>query len=357
MTLHIFNPDHDLALAANQTQYTAPHAGRQLRADLGWIPALWASAGDRVLVENVEGAREQARRVGHYARDVEFVTLRDLTTVEVPLSVSPWGWNRTLRHQLRSTDNRNMLVPSDGQLSFIRQVSCRKWAATHLLPRIVKTDGRLVGKAEYVTDLASVEEHGLPMVLKAPWSSSGRGVRYIDGELTEAGRNWIRNVIDQQGGIMVEPYYNKVKDFGMEFSVDEDGVVNYLGLSLFATRNGAYLGNVLATEEAKREVLTRYVASDLIDALIRKISTVMRMALKRKYTGLFGVDMMVVRQDNRYMVHPCVELNLRRTMGHVALALTPKPTEPQRLMQIYYDGNHYHLRILQTGENLLNIEI
>ena len=357
MTLHIFNPDHDLALAANQSQYTAPHAGRQLRADLGWIPALWASEGDKVLVENVEGAREQARRAGRYVRNVEFVTLRDVASWDAPIDVSPWGWNRALRHQLKSLGSRHLAMASEGQLSFIHQVSCRKWAARHLRARIVKSDERLVGRADYVTELAAVEDSPRPMVLKAPWSSSGRGVRYVTEELTEAGRNWVGNVIAQQGGIMVEPYYNKVKDFGMEFSIDRDGVVSYLGLSLFATRNGAYLGSVLATEEAKREMLAQYVAPDLIDALIRRTRYVMRAALKRKYVGPFGVDMMVIRQDGRYVVNPCVELNLRRTMGHVALALTPKPTEPQRLMRIGYDGSHYHLRIQTTGENLLDISI
>ena len=52
MTLHIFNPEHDIALAANLSNFTAPHAGRQLRHDLGFLPALWAAEGDSVLVEN-----------------------------------------------------------------------------------------------------------------------------------------------------------------------------------------------------------------------------------------------------------------------------------------------------------------
>ena len=32
--LHLFNPEHDIALAANLAHFTAPLAGRQLRADL-----------------------------------------------------------------------------------------------------------------------------------------------------------------------------------------------------------------------------------------------------------------------------------------------------------------------------------
>ena len=63
MKLHIFNPEHDLALASNLSNFTAPHAGRQLRADLGYIPALWAKDDDYVLVENVEQANKAYGRL------------------------------------------------------------------------------------------------------------------------------------------------------------------------------------------------------------------------------------------------------------------------------------------------------
>ncbi len=39
MTLHVFNPEHDIALAYDNKYFTAPHAGRQLRYDLEYLPA------------------------------------------------------------------------------------------------------------------------------------------------------------------------------------------------------------------------------------------------------------------------------------------------------------------------------
>ena len=39
MTLHVFNPEHDIALAYDNKYFTAPHAGRQLRHDLDYLPA------------------------------------------------------------------------------------------------------------------------------------------------------------------------------------------------------------------------------------------------------------------------------------------------------------------------------
>ena len=75
MKLHIFNPDHDLALAANQKIFTAPHAGRLLRGDLSFIPALWADDGDLVLVDDIDNARDKVRHLCGYENQdrVEFV--------------------------------------------------------------------------------------------------------------------------------------------------------------------------------------------------------------------------------------------------------------------------------------------
>ena len=94
MKLHIFNPEHDIALAANLSNYTAPHVGRQLRSELGFIPALWADDGDFVLVDDVPAAIEHIRHVRKYAADVLFVTLNDLTQfagfTPGELIVCPW---------------------------------------------------------------------------------------------------------------------------------------------------------------------------------------------------------------------------------------------------------------------------
>ena len=55
MILHVFNPEHDIALASNLSNFTAPHAGRQLRYDLGFLPALWAEDGDIIKIDLSKG--------------------------------------------------------------------------------------------------------------------------------------------------------------------------------------------------------------------------------------------------------------------------------------------------------------
>ena len=140
---------------------------------------------------------------------------------------------------------------------------------------------------------------------------------------------------------MAEPYYEKVKDFGMEFDVTDEGV-RYLGLSLFHTSNGAYTGNVLASEVTKRNMLSHYIPVSLLDEVKEKISHV---ASLKNYRGPFGVDMMIVRDNTQLKLHPCVEINLRRTMGHVALALSSLDDDISKVMRIDYEDNNYKLRI------------
>ena len=52
--------------------------------------------------------------------------------------------------------------------------------------------------------------------------------------------------------------------------------------------------------------------------------------------------MMVVSPSK---LHPCVEINLRRTMGHVALSLSPTDDDIVRVMRIDYSENNYLLKI------------
>lgn len=343
-TLHIFNPEHDIALASNLANFTAPHAGRRLRADLGWLPAIWAKEGDAVLVDNVDCLRKVWARLRHRVGrgDVHFVDKASLSKLDID-TVEPWGWDLALRaFLLRQGVN---VVPSEDTIAEIRRLSHRQTAAG-LLQVLREIDGT-IGEAHFVTSLdeviALMAEFG-QVVVKAPWSSSGRGVRFLNAMADESQRRWLQNIISVQGGIMVEPYYKKVKDFGMEFVATADGIY-YQGLSLFHTKNGAYTGNILASEQTKRDLMSRYISVGLLDTVCNRITSTLDLG---DYQGPFGIDMMIVGGR----LHPCVEINLRRTMGHVALSMLPTGTEDiVKVMRIVYDGRSYKLKINNNETN------
>ena len=368
MRLHIFNPEHDIALAADLERFTAPHAGRQMRASLGFLPAFWAEDGDLVLVDEKEAAAEAVRHMKGYAADVTFVDTADLahTDLTALTAIEPWGWDKTLCFQLaKADDGLRRLMPSADRLRLIRQASSRRFAAEHLLPELTRLDPRLTGESRYcetAEEVAELLRRNGRSVVKAPWSCSGRGVRYVDDALDAHGLGWLRNVMGQQGGVTVEPMYQKVMDFGMEFCIggghEAAEHVSYCGLSLFDTAHGTYCGSILATEADKRRMLSRNVDLSLLDRVTERIKELLAGHLAGFYTGPLGIDMMVVAGSgdgsDGYLLHPCVELNLRRTMGHVALALSPDEFGPRKLMRITYGSGKYKMRITTTGENLLN---
>ena len=347
-TLHIFNPEHDIALASNLTNFTAPHAGRQLRNDLGFLPALWAEEGDVVLVESVEGAERAYKRLRSKLGRARclFVDKSQLPRLDLQ-HVSPWGWDPALCAQLRRWGVSSQLLPATDHLETVRQLSHRRTSA-HLLPLLQMES--TVGQAFECTkteQVAALREQYGQIVVKAPWSSSGRGVRFDENAA------WVAHVIAHQGSVMVEPYYNKVKDFGMEFTATRQGL-RYEGLSLFQTKNGAYTGNVLATEQVKRVSISRYVSLDLLDTVRDRILSTLSLG---SYQGPFGVDMMLVSSTPEATtpaascsLHPCVEINLRRTMGHVALDIERlyNPTQDDDIrgvMRVIFNGNNYQLKI------------
>ncbi len=344
-TLYIFNPEHDLALAANLANFTSPHAGRKLRADLGFLPALWAGEDDYILVENVEQAVKAYGRLraktGSGPR--RFVDKSQLARININ-KVEPWGWDLALRSFLLRYGVD--VVPSEEEIGVIRDLSHRKHAVNLLQQlRMPGTTG-VSSCVNSLTEITQMLDEFGHIVVKAPWSSSGRGVRFIEGQLNDYQSRWIQNVIDKQGSVVVEPYYRKVKDFGMEFESDGMGKVRYLGLSLFHTKNGAYTGNLIATEEEKREALSAYIPGDLLKSVTEIICDRLGKQYAGKYQGLFGIDMMVVSTDEKdgFLLHPCVEINLRRTMGHVALSIPPFADGFARVMQIVLTDK-YRIRV------------
>ena len=362
MTIHIFNPEHDIALASGLSNFTAPHAGRQLRHDLGFLSVVWTKPGDVILVDDADLAERAYRRLAfrlhsllgndrlYGNRQIFLSWNRPLPAVKAD-SISAWGWNSALKAALLRHGVSPALLPDDRQLQTIRQLSHRRTAAA-LLP-MLRTEGT-VGEAFECTNEEQVETlltHYGQLVMKAPWSSSGRGLRFVNSKQNLQNSTylsgWFRNLLSSQGSVMVEPYYNKVKDFGMEFCSDGKGHVSYMGLSLFSTENGAYTGNILATEAVKTQMMANYLPVDLLNTVRDNVCQKLGQVFDGIYSGLFGIDMMVVANHEGFLLHPCVEINLRQTMGHVANAIAPNDDDLQAVMRIEYTDNYYKLKLKQ----------
>jgi len=200
---------------------------------------------------------------------------------------------------------------------------------------------------------AAVAAYG-EAVVKAPWSGSGRGVFRLGPQAGADRWRRARRVQAEQGAVEVEPYYERVADFAAEFERTEVGELRNEGLSLFsATDTGAYAGNVVAAQVRLRDLLLRKAdaaepgcAGRVGEELAHTFSLLRRClpAVLGDYRGPLGVDLMLVRTaSGRVAVHPCVEINVRRTMGWVALRLARLLPAP---------GAEGRFAILRSGDPL-----
>ena len=152
------------------------------------------------------------------------------------------------------------------------------------------------------------------LIFKSPWSSSGRGV-FVSSSFDAQTEKRLQGFLSSQGGFVVDRFYaEKVLDFAMEFFIDEDHRVEFLGYSVFrAAEHGAYSYNYV---ESQSELLQRI---DVDSTLLQRMIAYHQEHLSRiAYHGPVGIDMLKTA-DGR--IHPCLEINLRMNMGILALLL------------------------------------
>jgi hypothetical protein len=149
-----------------------------------------------------------------------------------------------------------------------------------------------------------------------------------------------------------------LKEFAMLFEVvgDEPGGgksagnsrVKFRGYSLFYASNGAYKGNLLASNEFIEEYLAKYIPLEELRRVRLLVERFLQEKLAGRYVGFVGVDQFVAeelqaagaadsqgaavvgQQDDgyqsagkgpsgrKYLRNPAMEINLRMTMGLVA---------------------------------------
>ena len=322
MEIYLFNPDSDMALAANKPNYTPPANIRRMVCDLSMLP-VWYAAPNSLVLSDSEHDRQHLEELKTCLDiPVELVLGTELPKVNAP-DVRPWGWNISLRNRLVRLGIDASRLPSDEELTLCRRMSSRSVLADCGLQRSLQTDVDhcnvsmfSAGSVDECRRIAGGMPHGV--VFKKPWSSSGKGLLWCrDGRLNERDANWCRKAIDEQGVLVASPIYNKVLDFAMEFHADRSsGNARFAGYSLFcADSAGRYKGNVLASDSTILHELTRYVPQE---TLLQVRDHIAAFVSSLGHRGYMGVDMLVYEEeDGNYGVCPAVEHNLRMTMGMV----------------------------------------
>lgn len=306
--LYLFNPENDMALASGSPYYMAPASAKKMASDLAMLPAWYADEGSEVLLADMR-QMEWMRKECALSLPVEGRT--EMSGAYD--SLVPWGWSPALLHRL------GVKAPEWLDMEVVRRLSGRK-TAVDLLPELRMEN--TLGESFWLTSVDEIGEFVSiynKVLLKAPWSGSGKGIQPLSGLPDDNLRGWARRIIASQGGVVCEPYYNKVEDFAMEFLSSADGGVKFAGYSLFeADVRGIYKENWLASDEAIERRLSEYVSREALLEIRRRIEVGLSLLVGGVYQGFLGVDMMICRDGEGYAVHPCVEVNLRMNMGVVA---------------------------------------
>ena len=282
--IYIFNPEHDLCIANGDENFVPPRS------------AVGFAKENMDLSEFLKRPNKQHRQI------------------------APWGWNHSLKKRLINEGVDPSTLPSEEELQFIRTHSRREFALdvhsrlSCVHPQVMGPDYRIAATSIGEID-AFISANG-SAVLKSPLSGSGKGIRFVRERLSESDEGWCRRTLDKQGAVIVERRFEIIKECAMLFECHHEGI-DFIGYSLFESRNGAYSRNILASNEEIEDIIAGYIPRDTLTAIREGLTTILSDTLVGHYEGFLGVDQIVCQADSPALV-PVSEINLRMTIGLIS---------------------------------------
>ena len=282
--IYIFNPEHDLCIANGDENFVPP------RSAMGF-------AKENIdLTKSLKRPNKQRRQI------------------------IPWGWNHSLKKRLINEGVDPATLPSEEELQFLRTHSRREFAL-NVHSRLSYGDSQVIGPdyrivATNVSEIESFISSNGSAVLKSPLSGSGKGIRFVREKLSESDEGWCRRTLDKQGSVVVERRFEIIKECAMLFECHHEGI-DFIGYSLFESRNGAYSKNILASNEDIEDIIAGYISRDTLIAIREDLTAILADTLVGHYEGFLGIDQIICQPGSPAFI-PVSEINLRMTMGLIA---------------------------------------
>lgn len=321
-----YNPGYEVSAARGIVRYTPPAQVRNLRSSLSPLMYLLGKEGDRLW------------KVGQYpAPDEEIV---------------PWGWAPEV-YGLRAKAYRE----GEESMAHMRFLASR-WRSYDLVKHMqdlfrldFESLTRPIPLSKYRPSSSDAPRGRV--VVKSEFSSSGRGIRVYE-DISEIP---VGKLLAEREEHFIEHFLPNQGDRGYEFYRYQDGKTVYLGPSDFRTCTGRYEGNrlrPLATIDKEWQSIPTYPSHH---SYIEMLTQALGMLELGTYQGYLGVDTIVYRDEaGRLRLHPCIEINVRPTMGHIALEITKKCSEEDfdGYLQIF-SGNERSLTAVLEGSDFLDL--
>lgn len=363
-SVYWFNPACENQIAHGKAKYTPSKLVQQLTSDFSSLPVFFCAQDDVVLVPHGPSApflgllKQAGFSIPEFIEVPSSGSIDALNAHEISQrkigGLCPWGWSPDCDTVFAPL--KNNLVPNapvDSLPEWQEDLSSafsKAWSVSILqgllqsipLQEHWNCNSTIVGRvcttvdAIFKTQIVFQKKGFQRLVAKAIYSASGQNMVHFstEAELTKK-RNWLENILQKQGAVVVEPWLNKVMDFSLHLTVSTTGTVSILGATQFFTdHRGQFQGSIVGRMDAGLE-------SELLKFLhfhpYRSHPKPMSIFLEQVgqfvgkslfdlgYCGPVGVDLMVYKnfqaEGEPFGIKPIVEINPRHSMGRLALML------------------------------------
>lgn len=330
-------------------------------ADLGFFVGLQGTEKDYVLVQPVSdgGLSEAAAQrrdallawgfgAGHgLPQVVDLPTAQQLGSDGVEWE--PYCWSEDLAKELQSPCPQMELL--HGKTWAVQRAV--QWRQDYAEELHVRSGGGRCGSAVDAGVICSSEEEALKAIndvgprdafIKAELGWAGQSNRISRYSETPEQRqhflSWLRARL-QDGDVLVEPEYQRVLDFSVQFDVFEDGISIFSKNIFHTNERGHFVStdlspNVWSTSWAQALDTRVSAAEEFADWIAWSIAQCVGQALQRAgYRGPCGVDgFLCAEPEGRLLLQPISDVNPRQTMTRLAVHVAercPKEWQPRQL--------------------------
>jgi len=323
-----------MAIANGTNSYMPPKNLLIFEKDLAFIPSFYANEDDAIIMEELpdESFLDQWYNLG--LPKLHFIKPSD---VKPPINydfLCPWSWNQTVHLRYKNIlpfgsdefkSSPNYVWNNERRLLFSRNTANR---VQTVINQSIKNNKVCIPTPAINIDsidqfLSWIKEQD-KVIIKLPWSSSGRGIHMIDKEINkQLNLDWVKGSIRQQGFVTAEPLLNKVFDFSFQLNIKRDGNIDLQGYSFSLNDDkGHFIGGNINWPHEKDELsqfLTQETLEESANILINALKSINP---HHFYEGPIGVDAIVyLNEQKEYKIHPCLEINWRYNMGLVNINL------------------------------------
>lgn len=369
--IYIYNPSCDFAIANGNANWQPNKTLQKMENDMATLPVFFSQKQDVVLVDKypdetfVESFRQLDFELPGFVMKNEILKSFRFANESIN-SLIPWGWSPAAHKMLAPLkpfcSSHFQKSPVFQWLPEHRNISSRKFASeilhdiSHYLPAKWIPDKTRFPKICFSKpDVEMAISSWGKIMLKAPWSSSGRGLQPIT-KLPVHEKVWekVNAIIADQGFVMAEPLLNKIHDMAFLFK-SENRKCSFIGTSHFFTNSkGQYEGNWLNGLPCTFDKSVAGFIAEVTTPLVEAISLcIEKSSLADNYEGVFGVDMLIYHEEGGNLkIVPCLEINMRHTMGMVALQIEKllAPGIKGKFQTFYRSGELFTNFIMQMEE-------